>query len=164
MGPCNGSSFPSKSPSYYGGDSMLTLKERTEKEDERERWVAEYRPYPHEREGSAGDQSSHVHHAPPPSSLHHDRGDSTHKKYGFFHSPAACGGGELGREARSRWEGEYQGGGEVQSSFHSSHQPGSAQCSGNTSLQFGSRQYGGHQQKGRVGYNVAVQRQGSRER
>ncbi len=123
---------------------MLTLKERAEKEDEKERWVAECRRYPRERERLRGDHSSHALRTPPSYSLYHDQEDSTHKRYGFFHSTPSCGSGGLGRDAVacSRWEGESLGGGEVQSSVHSS-----------------------HQQKGMVQYDVAAaQQRGSSDR
>ncbi len=175
IGLCHGSSFQGKTPpSCYGGDggSMVTLKERAKKGDEKERWSDEF-PYPCEREGSGGgDQppSSHLHNSPPLSSLRHDhRVDSINKRSGFFHSPYNGGGGGLGRGTRSsRWEGEYQGGGELQSSssFHSSHRSGSgyAQRSGNISLQHKSHQSSSQQQKERIGCNAIQQQQGNEDR
>ncbi len=165
MGPCHGSS-QGKSPSCYGGDvgsgSMLTLEERSEKKGDRERRLAECH-YPCEREGWSGGDQSHLRSLtiPPPSSIHHDQGDSTNKRSGVFHSQRS--GGGLGREAHSsRWEWENQGDGEVQSSsFHLSRRPGSAQRGGDhISSQLGSRQSSSHhQQMGNIGYNI-VPRQG----
>ncbi len=168
----------------YNVDSMVTLKERTEKEDEKDRWPDDESPYPCERRGSGGggggDHSSpYLHNSSSSrhSQLHyHDnRVGSFSNRSRFSPSPYNCDGGSggFGRESRSSgWEGEYHGGGESpRSCFHSSRQTGSAnmQQSGvDASLQHKIHQSSSHQrQNERIGCDSIHQPQhqlGKRDR